>query len=324
MTEKKEMNLNITVAGNQWITHYLVDALVENHYTPRLLINIPPDRSGKISGYCDLGDIAEAHGIDIYRPHKYSLKSIRDRDALLEKKIDLLLVFGWQRLIPEWLIEHCGRQVFGVHGGPRKPPGCRGRAVFNWALLLGCKTFYMYLFRITPEVDAGEIIDITEFDITPHDDVRSIYHKNCVVSTRMFLQNLPAMLAGNAQGALQADGVCSLLPGRKPENGGIFWDWNAQRIENLIKAVAPPYPGAFTFLDEMKIEIYRGHLFDTRILFTAEPGTILDVFPNGDFIVMAADHPLYVREYKCDQPQQVKKGRRFAMRSGAHLPDPEL
>jgi len=38
----------------------------------------------------------------------------------------------------------------------------------------------------------------------------------------------------------------SYFGGRKPEDGRIDWSKSAWQIHNLVRAVAPPYPGAFT------------------------------------------------------------------------------
>lgn len=316
------MQYRLAIAGNQWITQYLLEQIIESGWRPSLILNMPPERASSISGYVDLEPIARRHEIEVYRPASYSLKKSADRKALAERQIDALFVFGWQRLIPSWLIDRCGQGVYGVHGGPEKPPRCRGRAVFNWALLLGYEKFYLYLFQITPEVDAGPILGMSEFDITPHDDVLTLYHKNCIVSARMFLQYLPAILEGRASGQSQPEDGATYLPKRTPENGGIYWDKPAEEIANLIRAVAPPYPGAFTRLDDMQVRIHGAHVFDTKIHFQAEAGTVLDVFPNRDFLVMTADHPLYVRKYECDDPDRIVRGKGLAVRSGEQPPAP--
>jgi methionyl-tRNA formyltransferase len=314
----------LALAGNQWISRYLLERLIEAGHAPRLVLNVPPDRSAGISGYEDLGPFCEAERIELYRPAGYGLKTKADRTALGARRIDALLVFGWGRLIPPWLIARCRLGVYGVHGGPKPPPRCRGRAVFNWALLLGCERFYLYLFRIDPGVDSGRIIETVRFDITAHDDCLSLYHKNCVVAGRLILHHLPAILDGTVRAAEQPAGEPSYLPKRTPEHGGIRWDAPARRIANLIRAVAPPYPGAFSFLDGVKLELHAAHVFDTQIRYDAPPGEIIEVFPGGHFVVATGDWPLYVRAYRCEDPSAIRRGRRFQLHSGESVPDPQL
>ncbi len=45
----------------------------------------------------------------------------------------------------------------------------------------------------------------------------------------------------------------SYFGGRTPEDGRIDWSWPAERIHALIRAVAPPFPGAFTDLGPQRI-----------------------------------------------------------------------
>jgi len=314
----------IAVAGNQWITKYLIERLCDAGYRPSLIINVGKEKSASISGYEDLAEVGNYYNIPVYRPELYSLKAECDREFLLKEDIDVLLAFGWQRLIPDWLIYHCQRGVYGVHGGPLPPPRCRGRAVFNWALLMGCETFYMYLMQIDPGVDSGDILAIEQFDITPEDDVCTLYHKNCIVSTKLFIENLTDILEGTCSPYKQNDSEPSYLPKRTPEMGGIDWSMPAKQIVNLIRATAPPYPGAFTLLEEMVVNISRAHIFDSKICFTQEPGEIIDLFPNGDFLVMTGDTALYVREYTCDNIDLLKKGLCFEPKCGIQPDWPEL
>ncbi len=314
----------IAIAGNQWITEYLLKRMVSGGYAPSLIINLGEEKAKNISGYVDLRPLASEYKIEIYRPALYSLKSEADRKALSCMGVDVLLVFGWQRLIPEWLIECCRLGVYGVHGGPEKPPRARGRAVFNWALILGYTRFYLYMFKITPAVDAGGIVELTEFDIMPQDDLVSLYHKNCVVSARMFMKHMPAILSATVRLVGNPEEGATFMPKRSPENSGICWDMSAERITNLIRAMVPPYPTTFTYLDRMRVEILRGHTFDHRIPYFGAPGEILEVFTNGDFIVMTGDHPLYVRQSVCEDRYQIVPGRVFQLRSGEQLADPHV
>lgn len=314
----------IAVAGNQWITEHLVRQLTTAGHAPALIINMGRHWEDRISGYSDLASLAQDIGAKLYRPEKYNLSADADRIALQAEGIDVLLVFGWQRLVPAWLIEACRHGVYGVHGGPEKPPRCRGRAVFNWSLILGYDRFYMYLFQITPEADAGDILAMTQFDITAHDDVLSLYNKNCIVSSRMFIEALPGILAGTHAGQPQTHEGATFLPKREPANSGITWTQSCERITNLIRASAPPYPTAFTELDGMRVDILQAHLFDAKIRYPEAPGTIVERFPNGHIVVTTGTAALYVRALHCDRPETLMVSRRFAPVSGVPLEDPQV
>jgi len=313
---------SIAVAGSQWITQFLVEKLHASNLTPSLLISMGNEWSDRISGYSDLGELSCRIGAEIYHPASYKLDQSTDIEALKKYDIDLLIVFGWQRLIPKWLIDKVKFGVWGVHGGPEPPPRCRGQAVFNWALILGYERFFMYMFKITPGVDDGPIGAIAEFSITPQDDVLTLYHKNCLVSSDIFVKSIPKIFRGQLELAEQEDGLATYCPKRSPENGGINWKWPAAKIENLIRGLAPPYPGAFSFLCGERVFFSRAQVFDQKIKLTGQPGQIIETFPNGDFLVMAADEALYVRDWRFENNGKIEQGLVFDLSSGVELEDP--
>ena len=58
-------------------------------------------------------------------------------------------------------------------------------------------------------------------------------------------RSLPKLLAGTAQLRGQDLSSGSYFGGRKPEDGRIDWSKSAREIHDLVRAVAPPFPGAF-------------------------------------------------------------------------------
>ena len=67
-----------------------------------------------------------------------------------------------------------------MHGGLHKPPRCRGRAVFNWALIGGYKSYYLYVMRLDSGIDSGKILSIDKISITNSDDIETLYLKYAV------------------------------------------------------------------------------------------------------------------------------------------------
>jgi methionyl-tRNA formyltransferase len=70
---------------------------------------------------------------------------------------------------------------------------------------------------------------------------------------------LPRVAAGTAPRLPQDDSQASKFGRRRPEDGRIDWSWPAARIDCLVRAVAPPWPGAFAEVEGRRGWIYRGH-----------------------------------------------------------------
>ena len=82
-------------------------------------------------------------------------------------------------------------------------------------------------------------------------------------------RSLPRLVAGTAALRPQDLARGSYHGARRPEDGRIDWTKSAAEIHNLVRAVAPPFPGAFTEDGGRKRMILRTQLDTTR---RARPG----------------------------------------------------
>ncbi|MGP1685253.1 MAG: formyltransferase, partial [Giesbergeria sp.] len=74
--------------------------------------------------------------------------------------------------------------------------------------------------------------------------------------------------------------------GRKPEDGRIDWTKSAREVHNLVRGVAPPYPGAFTQIGATTLRILRTRLEKNRRPRSGAPGLY---FEAGSFFADCAD-----------------------------------
>src|SRR6185295_9547508 len=82
---------------------------------------------------------------------------------------------------------------------------------------------------------------------------------------------LPALIAGTAPRRPQDLASGSYFGGRRPEDGMIDWKRDALSIHNLVRAVAPPYPGARTTLAGLPARVLRTRVFDRATAPTSTP-----------------------------------------------------
>src|SRR5207237_9988907 len=86
---------------------------------------------------------------------------------------------------------------------------------------------------------------------------------------------LPALIAGTAPRVAQDLTQGSYFGGRTPEDGRIDWSRNARQIHDLVRAVAPPYPGAMTMIGGVPARILATRVIDDSASAPREPA--LDV-----------------------------------------------
>lgn len=246
-----------------------------------------------ISGYVDVAMFAAKWNIPHIYVTRYDLQSEADRDRLSACSFDLIWVSGWQRLIPDWLIDKASMGALGGHGSPDGIHGGRGRSPQNWAIMLGCKRFDLAMFRISSGIDDGPVVAQSSFFYNETDDISISYKKAGLCMGEMILKvlNNPALLLS----AVPQPGKAYYYPQRKPEDGYADWDLSQREIWAFCRALTRPYPGLRTRQNESEIVIWNCVPFDDAV--RTEPGTIDFVFEDGSFLVSCKDGRVLVREY---------------------------
>jgi UDP-4-amino-4-deoxy-L-arabinose formyltransferase/UDP-glucuronic acid dehydrogenase (UDP-4-keto-hexauronic acid decarboxylating) len=266
------------------------------------VVTIDPARGDDhaVSGYEDLGECGADAGIERYYPERYDMDSERDRQHFRELSADVLVVNGWQRLVPEPILETFTHGGLGIHGSAAGLPAGRGRSPLNWSLIEGCDRFLLSLIRLAPGADDGAIARTRKFDLNTHDDIRTLYYKVAMVTTELLETCLGPIVRGAFEFTPQ-EGEPTYYPKRTPEDGAIHWGNTTEDVYDLVRAVARPYPGAFTEQDGHRIMIWAARPFSTDIAATAPAGRIVRVFEaTGDFVVATADGTLLITDWEAD------------------------
>jgi methionyl-tRNA formyltransferase len=303
MSEKR-----IGIAGCKHTTLELVDALSRGGYKPDQLITISPEEGARaeVAGYMHLREPMRERGISTYTANSYSLKNESDQRAILPLKLDMLLVMGWQRLIPEWFLNSLSIGAFGMHGSSKRLPYGRGRSPLNWSLIQNKSAFFTHLFRYDPGVDSGSVAGVQVFEITPFDTCLTLHHKNTLSMIQLVLRLLPDLLSGTAKLEPQSSEGATYYPKRSPEDGAIDWQDSVGDIYNLIRAVTKPFAGAFSYLNNTeakRITIWRAIPFDLHLFSeVTEPGRLLHIFETGEFVVKTGAGTLLVQEFEGYKP----------------------
>jgi methionyl-tRNA formyltransferase len=169
---------------------------------------------------------------------------------------DLMFSFYYRNMLPAALLALA--PAFNMHGSLL--PQFRGRAPVNWAVLHGATETGATLHEMTVKPDAGAIVAQSAVPILPDDTAFEVFGKVTVAAEQALWRVLPQLLAGNAPRTVNDLRQGGYFGGRTPEDGRIDWSQPARQVYNLHRAVAPPYPGAFTDLGGRRYIIERARL----------------------------------------------------------------
>jgi len=200
---------------------------------------------------------------------------------------DLMFSFYYRNMLPASILEVA--PAYNMHGSLL--PQFRGRAPVNWAVLHGATETGATLHEMTVKPDAGAIVAQTAVPILPDDTAFEVFGKVTVAAEQTLWGVLPSLLDGTAPRQLNDLRQGGYFGGRKPEDGRIDWNLPAQQVYNLHRAVAPPYPGAFTEVNNVVYIIEKARL-SKRAAGSLPPG--LAVVDNCIFGVCGDGHMLAI------------------------------
>jgi methionyl-tRNA formyltransferase len=154
------------------------------------------------------------------------------------------IVVAYGKLLPANLLKTPQHGFVNVHFSLL--PAYRGAAPIQRALMKGEKKTGVSLFWLDEGMDTGPLFLQRELPVQDDDDGESLRQKLIPLG----VQALEEMLSQLGQGKITRtpqQGVSSLAPSLKKEEGQIDWARSADDIANLVRGTYP-WPGAFTFV----------------------------------------------------------------------------
>jgi len=221
---------------------------------------------------------AAEYGIETVMPADPNTPDMQQRLAALQP--DFIFSFYYRALLGAPLLQAARLGALNMHGSLL--PRYRGRAPVNWAILHGERETGATLHYMVERADAGDIVDQLAVPILQNDDARAVYGKVTVAAEIILARSLPGLIAGTAPRHSQSAQQGQYFGRRRPEDGRIEWTWSAEQIHNLVRAVAPPFPGAFANVGDQRWFIQKTRVVAHR------------VSPSGQARLVSVDGQCYV------------------------------
>ncbi|MBN3195848.1 bifunctional UDP-4-amino-4-deoxy-L-arabinose formyltransferase/UDP-glucuronic acid oxidase ArnA [Pectobacterium versatile] len=188
---------------------------------------------------------------------------------------DVIFSFYYRTLLSDDILQLPAFGAFNLHGSLL--PRYRGRAPVNWVLVNGETQTGVTLHKMVSRADAGDIVAQSVVAIDEEDTALTLHGKCRTAAAALLAQQLPLIRSREITLTPQDESRASYFGRRTAADGLIDWHKSAREINNLIRAVTEPYPGAFTFLGERNVTIWRARVVKDKI--GGEPGAIISTSP---------------------------------------------
>jgi methionyl-tRNA formyltransferase len=248
-----------------------LSVLLEQGVAVRLVVT-HRDNPNETIWFASVEKLARQHGIEVAMPRDPNEPAFVERVCALAP--EFLFSFYYRQMLSPALLACATRGACNMHGSLL--PKYRGRVPINWAIIHGERETGATLHEMVEKPDAGRIIDREAVPIGDNDVASEVFARVTDAAGAVLARALPRLAEGTAEFTAQDLKQGGYFSGRRPEDGRIDWAKSAWDVHNLIRAVAPPYPGAFTGLDGRKISVL-GSWWDEPppgLPPSAEPGSV--------------------------------------------------
>ncbi len=241
-------------------------------------------------------DLANQHGIESYT-HEGLPHVVKTSD------IDYIIAIKWRKMIGADVISNI-KELIVFHASLL--PKYRGFAPINWPIINGEKETGVTMFFAVDEVDSGDIIDQRKIVITENDDANTIDHQVSELVSLMLYENLLELSKGMVNRQKQNSSEATYCIWRTPEDGLINWNNSAIKINNLVRGLTYPYPGAYTFWEGKKISIWKTKLITELEYVGNIAGKVAKIVKGEGVYVLTGDGVLCIEEVSIENKERVR------------------
>jgi methionyl-tRNA formyltransferase len=180
---------------------------------------------------------------------------------------DFLFSFYYRYLLNTAWLEVARRGALNMHGSLL--PKYRGRAPVHWAIIRGESATGASLHYMLVKPDAGALVDQEAVPILENDTALDVSLKVAAAAQTVLHRSLAPLVAGRAPAVPLDLSQGSYFGRRRPEDGRIDWRQGARAVHNLVRAVAPPFPGAFTEVNGCRLALLATRVDDQPVRHAA-------------------------------------------------------
>lgn len=277
------------------------------------------DDPGENNFFSSVARLGAELDLPVYAPEDVNHPLWVDRIRALQP--DVIFSFYYRHMLSDEILSLAPQGGFNLHGSLL--PRYRGRAPVNWALVNGETETGATLHKMVKRPDAGDIVGQQKVTIADSDTALTLHKKVLEAAQNVLKEQLPKLKNGTATFTKQDESQASYFGRRTPADGEILWHKPAKEINNLVRAVTEPYPGAFSYLGQRKLIVWRSRVLDTQ--HDKQPGTVLSTSPlviacgEGALEIVAGqnDSGLYVQGSRLAQEMGIVTDVRLAAKPNA-------
>lgn len=280
--------MKIVFAGNNIRAIKCLNFLIKKKIDVVLAIGHPPKKTDT-KYYSSIENISKKKKLNYINPNSLNKKSILNK--LNKIKPDLMILVGYSTCILKKEIYNIPKYgTINLHASLL--PRYRGGSPLNWAIINGEKYTGISIIKVNKGIDTGKILAQQKILIRKRENILTLTKKVNKLYPKLLYQTIKKISRGSINYIKQSKKLKYFFK-RKPEDGLIsFQNFSAIKIERLVRALLPPFPGAYFVHKKLKFIIVSANIIKNKKKI--EPGLIVSKSKNR-IIVSAKDYPINLK-----------------------------
>ncbi len=256
-------SLNLVFCGTPRFAVPVLDRLVEAGFTVQLVVTQPdrPKGRGLELVFSPIKQRASQLALPITQP-----ETIKTNDAfraqLSALKPDAIIVVGYGRIIPQWMLDLPPLGNINLHASLL--PKYRGAAPIQWAIARGETVTGVTTIKLDAGLDTGDILLQQETPIAPDDTAETLAPKLAAIGADLTVETLRGLQKGTLHPRKQDHTQATLAPILKKEDGLVDFSRPATEILNRMRGFQP-WPGAYSKFRGKNLQIWKAALDDRSL-----------------------------------------------------------
>jgi methionyl-tRNA formyltransferase len=260
-------SLNLVFCGTPRFAVPVLDRLVEAGFNVQLVVTQPDRPKGR--GLELIPSTIKQRALQLALPITQP-ESIKNNDAfraqLTSLKPDAIIVVGYGRIIPQWMLDLPTLGNINLHASLL--PKYRGAAPIQWAIARGETVTGVTTMKLNAGLDTGDILMEKQIPIAPNDTAETLAPKLAALGADLTVETLRGLQTATVHPHQQDHAQATLAPILKKEDGIVDFSRPVTEILNRVRGFQP-WPGAFSKFRGKNLQIWKAAALD-RILPISE------------------------------------------------------
>ncbi len=210
-------SIHLVFCGTPQFAVPTLERLVDGGFAVDLVVTQPdrPRGRGMEMAFSPIKQRARELGLPVTQPDR--IKNNEEfRTQLANLKPDAIIVVGYGRIIPQWMIDLPPLGNINLHASLL--PKYRGAAPIQWAIASGETVTGVTTIRIDAGLDTGDILLQREIPIAPEDTAETLAPRMAAIGAELMVETLHGLKSGTIHpaGRFQSNSSAAAQERRRP------------------------------------------------------------------------------------------------------------